>query len=115
MEKDFIEEDLKIVPGTGAAMHVGSDAYAYYVSEVLSNGVVGLYQPHAFWDSTHPWEGGVQVVQDYNPECKTETFIKRRYGRWWVVGSNGKAVKPFTGRWSRLVFGKAWSYRDPSF
>ena len=32
-----IEEDLKIEVGIGATYHCGSDAYPYYVSEVLPN------------------------------------------------------------------------------
>lgn len=110
-----VNEDLKIMPGTGATMSIGSDAHAYYVSEVLPNGIIGLYRPHAFWDDKHPWEGGVQVVAPFNSECKSEEYIKRRYGHWWNVTREGKPIHRFTSKYCRLSFGHASSYRDPSF
>ena len=110
-----INEDLSIMPGMGATMSVGSDAYAYYVSEVLPNGVIGLYEPRAYFDDKHPWEAGTQVVQAFNPDVKTEKYIKRRYGKWWLVEKNGKPIHRFTSKYERFRFGQAVSYRDPSF
>ena len=113
--EETINEDLKVVPGMGATMSVGSDAYAYYVSELLPNGVIGLYEPESCWDAAHPWEGGDQTVQPFNPEAKSEMYIKRRYGKWWKVDRNGKRICRFTSKYERFRFGRAVSYRDPSF
>lgn len=110
-----VNEDLKIQLGVGATLSVGSDAYAYYVSEVLPNGVIGLYEPDSHWDEKHPWEGGTQVVSPFDPHAKSEKYIKRRYGTWWLVEANGRPINRFTSKWERLQFGHARSYRDPSF
>ena len=113
--KKALEEDLKIIPGIGATMSVGSDAYPYYVSEVLPNGIIGLYEPDSHWDEKHPWEGGTQVVSPFDSHAKTEKYIKRRYGTWWIVEANGRPINRFTSKWKRLQFGHARSYRDPNF
>lgn len=113
--KQALEEDLKIMVGVGATLSVGSDSYPYYVSEVLANGIVGMYRPESHWDASHTWEGGSQVVSEFDPSAKSTMYIKRRYGRWWVVEKNGKAINPFTSKWERLRFGQACSYQDPSF
>ena len=113
--KQALEEDLKIIPGTGATMSVGSDSYPYYVTEVLPNGVIGLYKPSSHWDASHTWEGGTQVVSPFDPHAKTEQYIKRRYGKWWVVEANGRPISRFTSKWERLRFGHAVAYQNPSF
>lgn len=111
----IIEEDLKICVGCGATMSCGSDCYPYYVSEVLPKGIVGLYRPKSFFDEKHPWEGGDQVVDAFDPKQTSSVYIKRRYGHWWQVESNGNPIRRFTNRYERLRFGSAHSYRDPSF
>lgn len=113
--RSIVEEDLKIMPGMGATKFVGSDAYAYYVSEVLPGRVIGLYEPRCCFDAQHPWEGGDQVVEPFNAEAKTELYLKRRYGHWWKVERDGTPLCKFTGKYVRLHFGQALSYRDPSF
>ena len=110
-----VEEDLKLIPGMGATMCVGSDAYPYYVSEVLPDGVVGLYQPKSWFDDKHPWEGGTEVVQPFDSSMKSSFYIKRRYGNWWKVERNGKPIGRFSSKWNRFSIGHASSYRDPSF
>jgi hypothetical protein len=110
-----IAEDLKIFPGAGATKSVGSDSYPYYVSEALPNGVIGMYHPSAKFDDEHPWHGGSQVVDAYDPKAPSDFYIKRRYGNWWEVERNGTPIRKFTGRYVRLHFNGAHSYRDPSF
>lgn len=110
-----IEEDLMIMPGLGATISIGSDRYAYYVSEVLPNNVIGIYSPESYFDDKHPWEGGDQMVSPYDTNHKSDTYIKRRYGKWWTCTPDGKPINHFTTKWSRLHFGHAISYRDPSF
>lgn len=110
-----VNEDLKIQLGVGATLSVGNDAYAYYVSEILPNGVIGMYKPQAHFDDKHPWYGGNQVVPEFDPSIKSEMFIKRRYGTWWVVEKCGRPIHRFTSKWERFRFGCAASYRDPSF
>ena len=110
-----IDEDLKIMPGVGATVSVGSDKYPYYVSEVLPNGVIGMYEPSSWFDDMHPWEGGDQVVEKFDPNHGSTCFIKRRYGHWWSVDKYGKPIKKFIGKYSRISFGYAISYQDPSF
>ena len=114
-QREIIEEDLKIAPGTGATMCVGSDAYPWYVSEVLLNGIIGMYQPKSWFDDKHPWEGGSEVVAAFDAKHPSEIYIKRRYGKWWKVTREGKTVSRFTSRYQRLSFNGAHSYRDPSF
>ncbi len=113
--QDIVNEDINIMPGIGATKHVGSDAYPYYVSEVLPNGVIGLYEPHAQFDDAHPWEGGTQVVDPFDPNHESTTYIKRRYGNWWSCDKNGKHTSKFTCKWVKLLFGQALAYQDPSF
>ena len=110
-----IEEDLTIFPGTGATKSVGSDAYPYYVSEVLPNGVIGMYDAPASFDDKHPWEGGTQVVKPFDPAHKSEFYLKRRYGKWWEVTREGKPIRQFTGKYVSLSFGHAYAYQNPSF
>lgn len=114
-EIDAIQEDLNILPGTGATMSIGSDSYPYYVSEALPNGVFGLYSPKSCFDGEHPWEGGSQVVDNFDPKHESEFYVKRRYKKWWKVEKNGKPIARFTGKYHRLHFGHAYSYQNPSF
>lgn len=113
--KSFIEEDLKIFPGMGATASVGSDCYPFYVSELLPNHVIGMYEPKSWFDKDHPWEGGTMVVDAYDPQHQSELYIKRRYGKWWKCTKEGKPVTRLTCKYVRLRFGNACSYRDPSF
>ena len=113
MEKKAIEEDLKIVPGVGATETVGSDSYPYYVSEVLPKGIIGMYAPNSHFEKS--WADGDMVVDPFDEKRPTEFYIKRRYGKWWTVKRDGTPVGRFTGRYVRLSFGHACSYRDPSF
>ena len=114
--KSFIEEDLKIDVGVGATMSVGSDAYAYYISEVLPNGVIGIYSPKTHFDDSHPLEGGTEVVDAFDPSAKSEFYLKRCYGKWWKVSRDGKTrLCRFTSRWEQFTIGHAYSYSDPSF
>ena len=112
---EVIAEDLHIVRGTGATKSVGSDAYPYYVSETLPNGVIGLYRAKAVFDATHPWEGGTQVVEPFKPDAKSELYLKRRYGQWWEVTREGKPLSRFTGKYVHLGFNGAYGYQNPSF
>jgi hypothetical protein len=111
----IIEEDLKICVGCGATKSVGSDSYPLYVSEILPKNVIGMYTPKSQFDDAHPWHGGTQVVDAFDPNAKSMFYIKRRYGHWWEVESNGNPIRRFTGRYLRLSFNGAYSYRDPSF
>lgn len=113
---EIINEDLNITVGTGVTCRSGSDSYPYYVSEVLPNGVFGLYHAPSKWDEKHPWEGGTQVVDPFDPNHKSEFFIKRRYGRWWGSDRTGKNVtKHCYGLYGQPKFGYAHAYQDPSF
>lgn len=111
----FINEDLIIMPGTGATMSVGSDSYPYYVVELCKNNVIGLYQPKSWFDDKHPMEGGTRTVEKFDPSHEVDTYIKRFYGKWWTCDKSGKRIKRFTSKWQRLSFGHAYSYYDPSF
>lgn len=110
-----IKLDLEITKGYGATVSVGSDAYPYYVSEVLPNGIYGLYSPGSKFDDQHPWECGTMVVDPFDPERKSELYVKIRYGKWWEVERNGKPIRRFSCRYHTLRFGAACSYRNPSF
>ncbi len=111
-----IAEDLETSPGTGATQSVGSDSYPYWVTEVLPNGVYGICRADSHFDEAHPWEGGVEVVEPYDPAtCKTEMHIKRCYGNWWVVSRDGKRLRRFTDKYVRFSIGSAVAYSDPSF
>lgn len=110
-----IEEDLMIEVGIGATMSVGSDCYPYYISETLPNNVLGLYQPAARFDETHPWEGGTQVVDEFDRNHPTELYIKRTYGKWWNCDKNGKRLTRFTSKWIKFDIGHAYAYQNPSF
>jgi hypothetical protein len=110
-ERQIIAEDMKIMPGAGATLHVGSDSYPYYVSEVLPNGVIGMYSPS--WKFKTSWTDGSGEVDPFDSTHKTELFIKRRYKKWWKVEKDGKPVDRFAG--SNLSFGHAHLYQDPSF
>jgi len=112
---DQIKEDLQIQVGIGATMSVGSDSYPYYISSVLSNGVIGLYQPNSRFDSTHPWEGGTQVVDKFDKNHPTEFYIKRIYGKWWKCDKFGKRISRFTAKWMHFTIGHAYAYQNPSF
>ena len=109
---DIINEDLNMEVGLGATYHCGSDAYPYYISELLPNNVIGLYSPNSYFDKTHPSYFGDQVVEDFDPNHKTEIYIRRRYGNWWTCDKNGKKISRFN---RTLKFGYARSYLDPSF
>lgn len=113
-EKEEIYFQLKLAPGLGATMSVGSDSYPYYVSDVLPNGVIGLYSPGSHFKND--WTDGYEVVDAFDSKHPTEIFIKKAYRKWWVVDKDGKKrIRPFTGRYNTLQFGSATSYRDPSF
>ena len=114
--KTQIAEDLVIAPGVGATMSVGSDAYAYWITEALPNNVYGICHARSHFDDDHPWEGGTEVVEPYDPtKDKTESYIKRCYGKWWKVDKDGHRLERFSGKWNRFSIGHACSYRDPSF
>ena len=104
-----IEEDLKIEVGIGATYHCGSDAYPYYVSEVLPNGVIGLYRPNSHFEKD--WTDGHKIVDKFNPKCLSEFYIRRSYGHWWTCNKDGKRIC----RWHSISFGHASAYTDPSF
>lgn len=116
-EKEQIVEDLTICPGTGATMSVGSDAYPYWITEVLPNRVFGICSAHSHFDDKHPWEGGTEVVDPYDPAtCKTEQYIKRCYGKWWSVSQDGKKrISRFSDKYRRFSIGHAYAYLNPSF
>lgn len=110
-----IEEDLKIVVGVGATMHVGSDSYAYWITEVCSNGVIGICSANSHFDDAHPWEGGTEFVEPFDADKnKTETYIKRCYGTWWTVNKDGKRLSRFSDKWRHFSIGHAIAYRNPS-
>ena len=113
--EEMIEEDLNIHVGIGATLSVGSDSYPYYVSETLPNGAIGMYHASSHWDDAHPWEGGSQVVDPFDARHATDFYIKRRYGHWWKINKDGSPIERFTGKYTRLSFGHAYSYCDPSF
>lgn len=112
--KQAIQEDLSIMPGTGAYLSVGSDCYALYVVEILDDGIIGMYSPKTWFDKKHPWHNGTHVVDDFKHNAKSEFYIKRRYGNWWKVSRDGRPLSRYTTKHLRLHFGKAYSYRDPS-
>lgn len=114
----WAKEDLLIEVGLGATKHVGSDAYPYYISEILPKGVIGLYSPGSHFDKDHPWEGGSMVVDKFDPQHKSEFYIRRRYGKWWKCDATGKTYKKTDYQnygTIHLRFGHACSYQDPSF
>ena len=104
-----INEDLIIEVGLGATYSVGSDSYPYYVSEVLPNGVIGLYQPNSHFE--HDWTEGSMVADKFDLSHETEVYIRKSYGHWWECDKDGKRIH----RWHSIHFGHACSYRDPSF
>ena len=104
-----IEEDLMMQVGLGATYNCGSDAYPYYVSEVLPNGVIGLYEPNSHFEKD--WTDGHQVVDKFDPAKKSEFYIRRAYGHWWTCSKIGIREK----RWHDISFGHAYAYQDPSF
>jgi hypothetical protein len=112
-----IAEDLLVAPGTGATMSVGSDAYPYWITEVLPNRVFGICHAKSHFDDQHPWEGGIEVVDPFNEATdKTQKYIKRCYGKWWEVSKDGKTrIARFSSKWNRFSIGHACGYRDPSF
>lgn len=114
--KTIIDEDLAISVGIGATLRVGSDAYPYYISEVLPNGVIGIYSPKSHFDNAHPWQGGTEVVDPFDPNAESEIYIKRCYGNWWKVSRDDKArIERFISRWENFTIGHAYAYQDPSF
>lgn len=108
-----IKEDLIIEVGLGVTQSVGSDSYAYYISEILPKNVIGLYRPACHFDKS--WADGEMKVADFDPTIKSSMYIKRRYGHWWNVKADGTPISRFTGRYCNLYFGHARAYRDPSF
>ena len=112
--QNAINEDLIIAVGVGATMSVGSDSYPYYISEVLPNGVIGLYSPNSHFEKS--WTDGHEVVDKFDPAHKSELYIKRCYGKWWKTSRDGKTrISRFTSRWQRFDIGHAYAYSDPSF
>ena len=110
--KDYInaiKEDLTIEVGLGATYSIGSDSYPYYVSEVLPNGVIGLYEPSSHFE--HDWTEGSMVVDKFDSSHASEVYIRKSYGHWWECDKDGKRKC----RWHSIHFGHACSYRDPSF
>lgn len=106
-EKIF-KEDLMLKPGLGATRRVGSDSYAYYVTEVELP-VVGLYSPRTWFE--RDWTDGTEKVEEFDPSRKADFWIKRFRGKWYEYDkTTGKRGGPFP-----LSFGCAYSYRDPSF
>lgn len=108
-----LEEDLKMHIGLGVTEQVGSDAYAFYVSDLRPNGVIGLCRPKTTFKTS--WTEGTLEVEPYNESMKTNFYIKRRYGNWWTVTPEGKPLRRYSGRYKHLSFGHAYAYRDPSF
>lgn len=114
--KTQIAEDLTIEPGTGATMSVGSDSYAYWITEVLPNSVYGICHARSHFDDRHPWEGGTEVIEPFDPaKDKTESYIKRCYGKWWNVDKDGHRLSRFSCKWRHFSIGHTCSYRNPSF
>lgn len=108
-----IAEDLKIEIGIGVTEYNGRDSYPFYVSEILPNGVIGLYSPNSHFKNN--WTEGSMVVDAFDPKEKSEFYIKRRYGNWWKVEANGKPLCKWGGKYTSISFGAAISYQDPSF
>jgi len=115
-EKEQILEDLTISPGMGATKSVVSDCYPYWITEVLPNRVYGICHARSHFDQDHPWEGGHEVVDKYDPKIDvTECYIKRSYGRWWRVSKDGKKrLEKLEGPYCSFSIGHAVSYRNPS-
>lgn len=110
----IIEEDLKIEVGIGATMSVGSDSYPYYISEVLSNGVIGLYQPNSHFEKD--WTDGHEIVDAFDANHPSNFYIRRCYGNWWKTSRDGKTrFGRFASKWMRFSIGHAYAYSDPSF
>ena len=114
--KEQIIEDLTVCPGMGATKHVVSDAYPYWITEVLPNRVFGVCHARSHFDKDHPWEGGHEVIYKYDPVIdKTEFYLKRSYGHWWEVERDGKKrLRRFDGRYVSFSIGHAYSYQNPS-
>ena len=109
-----IDEDLKIAVGVGATWSVGSDSYPYYISEVLPNGVIGLYNPGSHFEND--WTDGHKIVDVFDPSHASEFYLKRCYGTWWKVSRDGKIrLERFTSKCVRFTIGHAYAYSDPSF
>ena len=115
-EKEQILEDLTICPGTGATKHVVSDCYPYWVTEVLPNHVYGICHARSHFDEDHPWEGGHEVIDKFDPAIdKMQFYLKRCYGHWWEVERDGKKrLRRFDGRYVSFTIGHACSYQNPS-
>lgn len=114
--EDIINEDLKLDVGLGATQSIGSDSYPYYISELLPNGVVGMYRPDARFDEKHPWYGGSGKVDPFDPSHASDFYIKRRYGSWWKCTKSGTPLKSgYDRKMPNLHFGFACYYQNPSF
>ena len=116
--EDLITEELTIEVGTAATKHVGSDSYPYYISEVLPNGVYGVYAADYTFDNAHPYYAGYAVIQPFdktNAKTKTDFYLKRCYGNWWKVDKNGSRISRFTDRYQHFSIGHAIAYLNPSF
>lgn len=109
----ILKEDLTIIIGIGATYRVGSDSYPYYISEILPNGIYGLYSPKSHFKKS--WTDGTMIVDPFDTKQKSTMYIKRYYGNWYEVDITGKRRRRLTTKYSHLNFGKACSYRDPSF
>ena len=113
--EQIIKQDLTICVGVGLTKSVGSDSYGYYVSEVLPNGVYGIYSPKAQFTDKNPYYGGEMETDAFDPNHKSDFYIKRSYGHWWIVHPNGKRISRLSGKYRGISFGRAHNYRDPSF
>lgn len=109
------QEDIKMMRvGLGAAQHVGSDRYPYYVAEMKilkDHYIIGLYRPNShFWSS---WTEGSEIVDEFDPSRKPEFWLRMYCHRWTKCDSEGNILAPRC-RMS-LMFGAAVAFSDPSF
>lgn len=111
--ENAIAEDLNICVGCGVTKRIGSDSYPLYVSEVLPNGVIGMYRTN--WHFEKNWTDGSVKVDPFDSSHSSEFYAKRRYGHWWKVEKNGKPIERITSKWCHLSFNGAYGYQDPSF
>ena len=92
-----IEEDLTVNVGLRIMYYCGSDTYAYYISEILPGGVLGIYEPNSNFEND--WTDGYENVDPFDSTKESEFYIRKSYGNWWKCDKNGKRI----GRWHRNI------------
>ena len=109
-KRDYFKISTNLVEGIGVTYSIGSDAYAYHVTEVIKPGkMVKIQQLHEVntgdWFGDQNWE---LFIPENNNSCRYLKFWK---GSWKECYENGN----LTHSCGYYHVGYAHSRRDPSF